>query len=53
VEAALEEPGLLLRIFGKPTAHQNRRMGVVVVGGRTTDEARRKAKRAAAKVKVA
>jgi phosphoribosylglycinamide formyltransferase 2 len=52
VEEALREPGALLRIFGKPTAHKNRRMGVVVVGGKTTDEAREKAKRLAAKVRV-
>ncbi|MES2154380.1 MAG: formate-dependent phosphoribosylglycinamide formyltransferase [bacterium] len=52
VEAALAEPGAILRIFGKPTAHPKRRMGVVVVGGKTTDEARNKAKRLAAKVQV-
>jgi phosphoribosylglycinamide formyltransferase 2 len=52
VEAALAEPGALLRIFGKPSAHRNRRMGVVVAPGRTTDEARAKAKALAAKVKV-
>ncbi|MFA5944196.1 MAG: formate-dependent phosphoribosylglycinamide formyltransferase [Candidatus Thermoplasmatota archaeon] len=52
VEAALAEPGTLLRLFGKPMAHKNRRMGVVIAPGRTTDEARERAKRAAAKVKV-
>lgn len=52
VEECLREPGLLLRIFGKPTAHRNRRMGVVVVAGATTDDARAKAKQAAAKVRV-
>lgn len=52
VEAALEEPGTLLRLFGKPVAHRNRRMGVVVASGSTTDEARETAKRAAAKVRV-
>jgi phosphoribosylglycinamide formyltransferase 2 len=52
IEAALAEPGILLRLFGKPAAHRNRRMGVVVAPGRTTDEARERAKRAAAKVKV-
>jgi phosphoribosylglycinamide formyltransferase 2 len=52
VEEALREPGTLLRLFGKPEAHRSRRMGVVVASGRTTDEARDKAKRAAAKVKV-
>jgi len=48
----LAEPGTQIRIFGKPSAHRNRRMGVVVASGKTTDEAREKAKRAAAKVKV-
>ncbi|HEX2065772.1 MAG TPA: formate-dependent phosphoribosylglycinamide formyltransferase [Candidatus Thermoplasmatota archaeon] len=52
VEAALEEPGTQVRLFGKPSAHRNRRMGVVVASGETTDEAREKAKRAAAKVRV-
>ena len=52
VEAALAEPGTLLRLFGKPVSHKNRRMGVVIASGATTDEARAIAKRAAAKVKV-
>ncbi|MEA3137349.1 MAG: phosphoribosylglycinamide formyltransferase 2, partial [Thermoplasmata archaeon] len=52
VEAALAEPGTFLRLFGKPVAHRNRRMGVVIATGATTDEAREKAKRAAAKVRV-
>ena len=52
VEDALREPGTQLRLFGKPAAHKNRRMGVVVASGTTTDEARAKAKRAAAQVKV-
>lgn len=52
VEEALREPGTLLRLFGKPMAHKNRRMGVVIAPGNTTDEARERAKRAAAKVKV-
>ncbi len=52
VEEALAEPGAQVRIFGKPAAHKKRRMGVVVCPGRTTDDAREKAKRAAAKVRV-
>ncbi|HUR61473.1 MAG TPA: formate-dependent phosphoribosylglycinamide formyltransferase [Candidatus Thermoplasmatota archaeon] len=52
VEKALEEPGTLLRLFGKPAAHRNRRMGVVIAAGETTEEAREKAKRAAEKVRV-
>jgi phosphoribosylglycinamide formyltransferase 2 len=53
VEAALREPGTWLRLFGKPVAHKNRRMGVVVASGKTTDEARERAKSAAAQVDVA
>jgi phosphoribosylglycinamide formyltransferase 2 len=52
VEEALAEPGTQLRLFGKPVAHKGRRMGVVIAPGRTTDEARAVAKRAAAKVRV-
>ncbi len=52
VAAALAEPGVILRLFGKPAAHKNRRMGVVVAPGRTTDEARERAKRLAALVKI-
>jgi phosphoribosylglycinamide formyltransferase 2 len=52
VEDALREPGTLLRLFGKPAAHRNRRMGVVVASGRTVEEARETARRAAAKVRV-
>ena len=52
VAAALAEPGTQLRLFGKPMAHRNRRMGVVIASGASTDEARAKAKRAAAKVHV-
>jgi phosphoribosylglycinamide formyltransferase 2 len=52
VEAALAEPGTQVRLFGKPAAHRNRRMGVVIAPGATTDEARERAKRAAAKVRV-
>jgi phosphoribosylglycinamide formyltransferase 2 len=52
VEAAVAEPGTQVRLFGKPVAYPRRRMGVVVASGRTTDEARDRAKRAAGKVKV-
>ncbi|HLF15996.1 MAG TPA: formate-dependent phosphoribosylglycinamide formyltransferase, partial [Candidatus Thermoplasmatota archaeon] len=52
VEEALKEPGVQIRLFGKPTAHKNRRMGVVVAAGRTIEVARERAKRAAAKVRV-
>jgi phosphoribosylglycinamide formyltransferase 2 len=52
VEQALAEEGVLIRLFGKPAAHKNRRMGVVIAPGKTTDEARKRAKKAAAKVRV-
>ncbi|MEK6975753.1 MAG: formate-dependent phosphoribosylglycinamide formyltransferase [Candidatus Thermoplasmatota archaeon] len=52
VEQALAEPGTTIRLFGKPAAHKNRRMGVVIASGKTTDEARERAKRAAACVAV-
>ena len=45
--AALAEPGTDLRLFGKPRAHQYRRMGVALALAETTDAARAKAKRAA------
>lgn len=44
--------GADLRIFGKPTARPWRRMGVALATGSTTDEARRRATAAAAKVRI-
>jgi len=41
-----------LRLFGKPTTRKYRRMGVALARGKNTDEARRKARAAAAKVKI-
>lgn len=41
-----------IRIFGKPSTRKYRRMGVALARGKTTDEARKKAKQAAGKVKV-
>ncbi len=52
VEQALAQPGTQIRLFGKPKAHKNRRMGVVIASGKTTGEARRRAKAAAGKVRV-
>lgn len=49
---ALEQPGTDIRLFGKPDARPYRRMGVVLAEGKTIAEARRKALKAAAKVKV-
>ncbi len=56
IEAALaENPCTDIRIFGKPTARKNRRMGVVVgyaPHGSNLDELRDRVKAAAAKVRV-
>ena len=51
VEEALKLPGSELRLFGKPQSFVKRRMGVALARGTTTDEARDRAKRAAAAVK--
>lgn len=52
VERALKQEGTDLRIFGKPTARKYRRMGVALARGKTTDEARKKAGRAASSVSI-
>jgi len=51
VDAALRVPGTDLRLFGKPVAYLNRRMGVALAEGVDVDEARQRAKSAAALVK--
>jgi len=51
VAEALRVPGTELRLFGKPTSFQRRRMGVALAEGKDTDEARQRAKQAAAKVR--
>ncbi|GAB3261274.1 formate-dependent phosphoribosylglycinamide formyltransferase [Chitinimonas naiadis] len=51
VEAALTVPRSDLRLFGKPEAFERRRMGVALAAGSDTDEARQRAKQAAAAVK--
>ena len=52
VEEALGEPGTAVRIFGKPVAHRNRRMAVVLATDATPEQARRKAVAAAKNVRV-
>ncbi len=52
LEKALKEPNVWVRIFGKPTTRPRRRMGVAVARGKTVEEAREKAKRAAEAVRV-
>ena len=49
---ATEEGEVEIRIFGKPTTRRHRRMGVALASGRTTDEARDLARRAAEQVTI-
>ncbi|HYD89346.1 MAG TPA: formate-dependent phosphoribosylglycinamide formyltransferase [Vitreimonas sp.] len=51
VAEALAAPESDLRLFGKPESFKKRRMGVALARGANTDEARARAKRAAAAVK--
>ncbi len=51
VAEALAVPGADLRLFGKPESFTKRRMGVAVAIGADVDEARERAKRAAAAVR--
>jgi phosphoribosylglycinamide formyltransferase 2 len=48
VERALEEPDTQLRLFGKPEVKGKRRMGVTLALGENVEQARDKARRAAA-----
>ncbi|KZL49251.1 phosphoribosylglycinamide formyltransferase 2 [Nodularia spumigena CENA596] len=50
VAEALSVPNVDIKLFGKPTAHPYRRMGVALAQGDTIQEAREKAKRAANQV---
>jgi phosphoribosylglycinamide formyltransferase 2 len=52
VAEALSVPGADLRLFGKPESYTRRRMGVALARGGTVDEARARAREAAAKVRV-
>ncbi|HEU4709445.1 MAG TPA: formate-dependent phosphoribosylglycinamide formyltransferase [Methylophilaceae bacterium] len=51
VEKALAVPGADLRLFGKPESFMRRRMGVALATGKSIEEARSRAKRAASLVK--
>ncbi len=51
VDEALRMPGVDLRLFGKPEAFVRRRMGVALATAATIDDARTRAKTAAATVK--
>ncbi|MDE6198257.1 MAG: formate-dependent phosphoribosylglycinamide formyltransferase [Muribaculaceae bacterium] len=52
LEKVLEEPGVQIRIFGKPEVKGHRRMGVILATGDSVDEARDKAERAYNKLEV-
>lgn len=52
LEKVLEEPGVQMRIFGKPEIHGHRRMGVILATADTVEEARAKAERAYNKLRV-
>lgn len=53
LEKVLDEPGVQLRIFGKPEIKGHRRMGVLLATADTVDEARAKVSRAYDKLTVA
>lgn len=52
LDVALAEPQTEVRLFGKPESFLRRRMGVALAVSSSTDEARSKAKKAAAAVKT-
>lgn len=52
LEEVLAEPGVQIRIFGKPEVKGHRRMGVILAQADTLDEARAKAERAYEKLEV-
>ena len=51
VAGALADPETEIRLFGKPESFKKRRMGVALARGKTTDDARSRAKKAASLVK--
>ncbi len=52
VDKVLEEPGVQMRIFGKPEIKGHRRLGVILAAAPTVEEALAKAERAYAKLTV-
>ncbi|WP_353932652.1 formate-dependent phosphoribosylglycinamide formyltransferase [Okeanomitos corallinicola TIOX110] len=52
VAQALTETDVDIRLFGKPTAHPYRRMGVALAKGKDENSAREKASKAASKIKL-
>ena len=51
VAEAMAVPGVDIRLFGKPESFRKRRMGVALARAETVDEARDRARRAAALVR--
>ncbi len=52
IDAALAVPDSKLRLFGKPDSRKGRRMGVALALGEETNQARRRAERAAHAVRI-
>ena len=52
LEKVLEEPGVQIRIFGKPEIAGHRRVGVILATDESVEAALAKAERAYAKLKV-
>lgn len=52
LEKVLEEPGVQMRLFGKPEVHGHRRYGVILATDKTVELALAKAERAYAKLEV-
>ncbi|MFB9312985.1 formate-dependent phosphoribosylglycinamide formyltransferase [Nocardioides plantarum] len=52
LEEALAVPTAQVRVFGKPTSHPGRRLAVALAQGDTVDQARERAREAAAAVRV-
>lgn len=52
LDKVLEEPGVQIRIFGKPEISGHRRLGVILATADTVEEARAKAERAYGKLSV-
>jgi phosphoribosylglycinamide formyltransferase 2 len=52
LEGALKSPQTEIRLFGKPSTRKYRRMGVALARGKSTDEARKKAKIAASRIQI-
>ena len=52
VDQALSEPGVQMRIFGKPDVKGHRRMAVILATDSSVEAAKAKADRALAKLKI-